>query len=278
MGMNINIIILCARCRRGSRPAVSWCAMPLSMVILSAFVPCPVIVPMLYVLSTYASPAAPHAHAVMLAVPCLVRILPRRVLPCSRAPAAVSWCAMPLYMVVLPAFAPCPVIVPMLYVLSTYARPAAPCAHAVMLAAPCPAVPCLPDQRRPLPPRLPSCRVLVCYAFVYGRTARLCSLPCHCSYAPCIASVCPPCSSTRPCCNAGGSLSRADPAAPCLPCRSTCARCRIYVYVSVCLRVYTFTCLHVYMFTNYRLKWLIYQQYGTHKETNKDRSNEAPAL
>jgi len=54
--------------------------------------------------------------------------------------------------------------------------------------------------------------------------------------------------------------------------------CRIYVYVSVCLRVYTFTCLHVYMFTNYRLKWLIYQQYGTHKETNKDRSNEAPAL
>ena len=102
---------------------------------------------------------------------------------------------------------------------------------------------------RPLPPRLPSCRVLVCYAFVYGRTARLCSLPCHCSYAPCIASVCQPCSSTRPCCNAGGFLSRADPAAPC-PCfahvRPLPHACRIYVYVSVCLRVYTFTCLHVY--------------------------------
>ena len=105
---------------------------------------------------------------------------------------------------------------------------------------------------RPLPPRLPSCGVLVCYAFVYGRTARLCALPCHCSYAPCIASVCQPCSSTRPCCNAGGFLSRADPAAPC-PCfahvRPLPHACRIYVYVSVCLRVYTFTCLHVYMFT-----------------------------
>ena len=174
MGMNINIIILCARCRRGSRPAVSWCAMP-------------------------------------------------------------------LYMVVLPAFAPCPVIVPMLHVLPVYASPAAPHAHAVMLAAPCPAVPCLPDQRRPLPPRLPSCRVLVCYAFVYGRTARLCSLPCYCSYAPCIASVCQPCSSTRPCCNAGGFRSRADPAAPC-PCfahvRPLPHACRIYVYVSTCLHVY----------------------------------------
>ena len=105
---------------------------------------------------------------------------------------------------------------------------------------------------RPLPPRLPSCRVLVCYAFVYGHTVRLCSLPCHCSYASCIANVCPPCSSTRPCCNAGGSRSRADPAAPC-PCfahvRPLPHACRIYVYVSVCLRVYTFTCLHVYMFT-----------------------------
>ena len=170
MGMNINIIILCARCRRGSRPAVSWCAMPLSMVILSAFVPCPVIVPMLYVLSTYASPAAP-------------------------------------------------------------------CAHAVMLAAPCPAVPCLPDQRRPLPPRLPSCRVLVCYAFVYGRTARLCALPCHCSYAPCIASVCQPCSSTRPCCNAGGFLSRADPAAPC-PALLTCARPAVSWCVLPCIWSY----------------------------------------
>lgn len=61
-----------------------------------------------------------------------------------------------------------------------------------------------------------------------------------------------PCSSTRPCCNAGGSRSRADPAAPC-PCfahvRPLPHACRIYVYVSVCLRVYTFTCLHVYMFT-----------------------------
>ena len=131
--------------------------------------------------------------------------------------------------------------VPMLHVLPVYASPAAPHAHAVMLAVPCPAVPCLPDQRRPLPPRLPSCRVLVCYAFVYGRTARLCSLPCYCSYAPCIASVCQPCSSTRPCCNAGGFRSRADPAAPC-PCfahvRPLPHACRIYVYVSTCLHVY----------------------------------------
>ena len=108
-------------------------------------------------------------------------------------------------------------------------------------AAPCPAL--LTCARR---------RVLVCYAFVYGRTARLCALPCHCSYAPCIASVCQPCSSTRPCCNAGGSRSRADHAAPC-PCfahvRPLPHACRIYVYVSVCLRVYTFTCLHVNMFT-----------------------------
>ena len=217
MGMNIYIIILCARCRRGSRPAVSWCAMPLYMVILSAFVPCPVIAPMLHVLPTYARPAAPCAHAVMLAASCLVRILPRRAPPCSRAPAAVSWCAMPLYMVVLPAFAPCPVIVPMLHVLPVYASPAAPHAHAVMLAAPGPV--------RIMPRR--ALALLTC--------AR-CRM--HAAYM----SMC------------------------------------LYVYVSTRLHVYMFTCIHVYMFTNYRLKWLIYQQYGTHKETNKDRSNEAPAL
>ena len=111
---------------------------------------------------------------------------------------------------------------------------------------------------RPLPPRLPSCRVLVCYAFVYSRTARLCSLPCHCSYALCIVNVCPPCSSMRPCCNAGGFLSRADPAAPCPAFLISAARCRmpaaymsmcLYVYVSTRLHVYMFTRLHVYMFT-----------------------------
>ena len=170
---------------------------------------------MLHVLPTYARPAAPCAHAVMLAASCLVRILPRRAPPCSRAPAAVSWCAMPLYMVVLPAFAPCPVIVPMLHVLPVYASPAAPHAHAVMLAASCPV--------RILPRRA------------------------------CLAGV------------------RA-PAAACLPHICLC------VCMFTCLHVYMFTCIHVYMFTNYRLKWLIYQQYGTHKETNKDRSNEAPAL
>ena len=59
-----------------------------------------------------------------------------------------------------------------------------------------------------------------------------------------------PCSSTRPCCNAGA------------PCPAV---------LSTCLHVYMFTCLHVYMFTNYGLKWLIYQQKQTYKETNRDK-------
>ena len=67
-----------------------------------------------------------------------------------------------------------------------------------------------------------------------------------------------PCSSTRPCCNAG---------APCPAVLSTC----LHVYMSTRLHVYMFTCLHVYMFTNYRLKWLIYQQKQTYKETNIDK-------
>ena len=59
-----------------------------------------------------------------------------------------------------------------------------------------------------------------------------------------------PCSSTRPCCNAGA------------PCPAV---------LSACLHVCMFTCLHVYMFTNYCLKWLIYQQKQTYKETNRDK-------
>ena len=103
MGMNIYIIILCARCRRGSRPAVSWCAMPLYMVVLPAFAPCPVIVPMLHVLPVYASPAAPHAHAVMLAAPGPVRIMPRRalaLLTCARCRMHAAYMSMCLYVYV----------------------------------------------------------------------------------------------------------------------------------------------------------------------------------
>ena len=63
---------------------------------------------------------------------------------------AVSWCVLPCIWSYCPPLLPCPALVPMPHVLPVYARPASPRAHAVMLAAPCPAVPCLPDQRRPL--------------------------------------------------------------------------------------------------------------------------------
>ena len=123
---------------------------------------------MLHVLPVYASPAAPHAHAVMLAASCPVRILPRRVLPCSRAPVLPcpgASCRVYGHTVCLGSHA-LP-FVPMLHVLPVYARPAAPHAHAVMLAASCPVriLPrraCLAGVRAPAAACLPHICLCVC--------------------------------------------------------------------------------------------------------------------
>lgn len=63
--------MLIARCRRGSRPAVSWCVLPCIWSYCPPWLPCPALVPMLHVLPVYARPEAPRAHAVMLAAPVL---------------------------------------------------------------------------------------------------------------------------------------------------------------------------------------------------------------
>lgn len=142
---------------------------------------------------------------------------------------AVSWCVLPCIWSYCPPLLPCPALVPMLHVLPVYARPASPRAHAVMLAAPCPAVPCLPDQRRPACAPDPEGRALLWYDHNHN-AAPAALLPLLC----------------------------------------------LHVYMSTCLHVYMFTCLQIKFENGLSISKNRHTKRQT--ETNKDRSNKAPAF